>query len=778
GLDIIFELKENTNDHELGPIARSEAPLFWQLAGLVRHDSTIKPGRLFFELQMEIESKIPDLHIASLSMESAVYKVRGGPELLQRVYPDLRDKATGARICLGHSRYSTNTLPTVERTQPFSLLAHNGEINTIERLRNASRDLGIKSVPGGSDSQDLNRAVDGLIHKYNFDPLEAFAMVFPAVRSEVKHYKQELQDVYNFYRWFFPPSAQGPAAIIARHEDVCVGSVDALGLRPLWFGESDYNYYLSSEKGVVDLEDTATDPRPLAPGEKVAIVSVKGRRAEVLDYHAYQQQLVKLAGSRKGLMGQVKSLYQNVPDHKGEKFRIKDLLSRNKDYLSPGEMVTDNYLSALGWLKYDVDIRKKTATTGSAVIGSMGYQGPLACFNSEGLPNISEYFKENVAVVTNPAIDREREADHFTTGCILGNRPHAWADSTPSPVGLELCTPLLLGGCLDDKVCASALDELAEKYGTQTIDHVLNFFTGQGKDPRRVEMLEAVFDPEQGLGERLDELCLQAETALKKGAVLLVLDDSLTFSKNQVYIDPLLCLAFVGNYLEEKNLRRSCSLVVRSGAVRNLHDIMCLLGLGADAINPYMIWRMAREHSTETRSVEMVLRTTMDVLQKGMEKVMSTMGIHELCGYGRIFSTIGLSHELSEIFKCPNFCGSENVGLDFAMLEEIGAKRLTKARSQDSGLWKTPARNTRVGRIMRKAATGVTGFREMAQEIKVLEQENPVALRHALDFVPESGSMPVAMGDVDISAGKHSMPLIIPAMSFGSQGENSFRTYA
>ncbi|MFN2342871.1 MAG: hypothetical protein ABR542_05895, partial [Desulfonatronovibrio sp.] len=143
-----------------------------------------------------------------------------------------------------------------------------------------------------------------------------------------------------------------------------------------------------------------------------------------------------------------------------------------------------------------------------------------------------------------------------------------------------------------------------------------------------------------------------------------------------------------------------------------------------------------------------------------------------------IFSTIGLSHEVSEIFKCPNFCGSENVGLDFAMLEEIGAKRLTKARSQDSGLWKTPARNTRVGRIMRKAATGVTGFREMAQEIKVLEQENPVALRHALDFVPESGSMPVAMGDVDISAGKHSMPLIIPAMSFGSQGENSFRTYA
>ena len=778
GLEIILELKENSNDHELGPMARAQAPLFWQVCGLIQQKTKISPPELLFKVQMEIEAAMPEVHIASLSLHSVVYKLRGGPDLLQRVYPDLRNPAASSRICLGHSRYSTNTLPTVERTQPFSILAHNGEINTIERLRGASRNLGIEPVPGGSDSQDLNRTVEGLIHSYGFDPLEAFAMVFPAVHSELLHYPEDLQKVYDSYRWFYPPSAQGPAAIIARQGDVCIGSVDALGLRPLWIGESDYNYYLSSEKGVVDLEDTAADPRPLAPGEKIAILSMEGRRAVVFNYQAYQRQLVRLAQARKSLLKQVDYFYHDIPGHADRGFRLENLLAGSGKRLSPEELIKDNYLAALGWLKYDVDIRKKTATIGRAVIGSMGYQGPLACFNSDGLPNISEYLKEEVAVVTNPAIDREREADHFSTRSILGDRPHIRSRQSSRPVGLELRSPLLLGGCLDQEVCASSLGDLAREFGTQTIDDVLSFFTAQGRDRARVALLDAVFDPGTGLKQRLDEICIQAGLAVRQGAVLLVLDDSQTFTQGRVYIDPVLGIAFLNRYLEKEGLRRSCSVIVRSAAVRNLHDIMCLLGFGADAINPYLIWRMARQHSTEERPAMTVIRTTMDVLQKGMEKVMSTMGIHELCGYGRIFSGIGLSGELSSIFACPCFCGSSRTGLSFSGLEETAEKRLLKADSGEAELWKTPPRNTRVGRVMRRAATGAAGFREMAGELEALERENPVALRHALDFVfpPEDKSL--AMSEVDISAGRHSMPLVIPAMSFGSQGESSFRTYA
>ncbi|WP_233248473.1 glutamate synthase-related protein [Desulfonatronum sp. SC1] len=797
GLDIVLELRGRTNDDELGPMARVETPLFWQVAGLVRQDVRIDSGRLLFKVMVELEDLEPDLHVASLSQDSVVYKVRGGPDLLQRVYPELRDPATRSKICLGHSRYSTNTLPTVERTQPFSILAHNGEINTIERLRGASRNLGIEPVPGGSDSQDLNRAVEGLIHRYGLELTEAFAMVFPAVHSEVEHYPEDLRKVYQTYRWFFPPSAQGPAAVIARHGDVCIGSVDALGLRPLWFGESDYNYYLSSEKGVVDLEDTATDPVPLAPGEKMAILSLTGRRAVVFNYRAFQRQLVRLMQGRSGLRERIGTLYQTVPEQPEGAFGLENLLDDGRSRMSPGEMVRENVLAALGWHKYDVEMRKKTATIiGGALIGSMGYQGPLACLSPEGLPNISEFFKENVAVVTNPAIDREREADHFTTRCILGDRPEIDNRERSGAVGLELRTPLLLGGCLDGRVCGSALSQLAAEFGTQTMDSVLSFFSGQGRDPGRVAVLDAVFeaktdDPDSGPGSgpagngqgrlerRLTDLCLEARAAIDAGAVLLVLDDSRTFSDGLVYVDPGLALAVIGNYLEKHRLRRRCSLVVRSAAVRNLHDVMFLLGLGADAINPYMIWRMAREHATESRSAETVIRTTMDVLQKGMEKVMSTMGIHELCGYGRIFSSIGLAEDLAKIFKCANFCQSPDVGLSLSRLEKIAHVRLDRAlRETSAQLWSTPARNTKVGRVMRRAATGVAGFREMAQELAALEQESPVALRHVLGFTRPSKAVPLAMSEVDISIGGHAMPLVIPAMSFGSQGENSFRSYA
>lgn len=778
GLEIILELRGQTNDHELGPMAKAETPLFWQVAGVVGQDVRIEAGRLLFKVQMELEAMEPNLHIASLSQHSVVYKVRGGPDLLQRVYPELRDPAMRSRICLGHSRYSTNTLPTVERTQPFSILAHNGEINTIERLRSASRVLGIEPVPGGSDSQDLNRCLEGLINLHGLDPLEAFAMVFPAVHSEVEYYPAELRQVYDLYRWFFPPSAQGPAAIIARHQDVCIGSVDALGLRPLWFGESDSEYYLSSEKGVVDLEDTASDPIPLAPGEKIALLAVPGRPAVLFNYRALQRQLVRLMHNRPAF-SKIGTLYKDIPGHRGGRVGLEDYLADAGERLSTADMTRENILAAFGWQHYDEQMRKKTATVGGAVIGSMGYQGPLACLNAEGLPNIAEYFKENVAVVTNPAIDREREADHFTTRTILGDRPDLAGGQTLGAVGLELRTPLLLGGCLDKEVCSSALSALAAEFGTQTLDEVLTFFTAQGRDPKRVAVLDTTFVLDQSLEDRLAELAALASTALEQGAVILILDDARSFSGGRVYIDPGLALAYLGNVLEERRLRRRCSLVVRSAAVRNLHDVMFLLGLGAEAINPYMIWRMARVHATPARPAETVIRTTMDVLQKGMEKVMSTMGIHELCGYGRIFASIGLADDLAAIFKCPNFCGSGSAGLSLTRVEEMARLRLAKATSSlKAKLWNAPPRNTKVGRILRRAATGGTGFREMAQELAELERENPVALRHILGFVRPTEAVPLAMDEVDISIGSHAMPLLISAMSFGSQGENSFRTYA
>ena len=778
GCELLVEVVGDTRDDELGPMARAEAPLFWQVAGLVPvKEGGKSPEKRLFHIQLQLERAEADLHIASLSRSSVAYKVRGLADLLPRVYPELRQRTARSRITIGHSRYSTNTLPTVERSQPFSILAHNGEINTIERLRTAGRVLEIEPVPGGSDSQDLNRILEGLVNLHGFDPMEAFAMVFPAVHTEVDAYPEDLRRAYGFFRWFFPPSAQGPAAVIARSDQTVMGSVDALGLRPLWFGESDYDYYLSSEKGVVDIEATASDPKPLAPGEKIAILSIPGRRAVVFDYTAFQRRLTGLMREREGVLASVDSLYGAVPDAGGKPTATLESLLKGQR-VPTTELTRTKYLAALGWCQYDVDIRKKTATEGRPPIGSMGYQGPLACLNAEAMPNISEYFKENVAVVTNPAIDREREADHFSTRAILGDRPDAKGKTRA--MGLELKTPLLLGGCLDAEVCGSELSKLARAFGTQTLDDVLGFFTMGGRDASRVAILDASFEPGPGaLRKRLEALAEEGAEAVRTGATLVVLDDSRSFADGRCYVDPCLAVAWLERDFAARRIRRRCSLVVRSAAIRNLHDVMLLLGLGADALNPYMIWRMAREHATEARPAEKVIRTTMNVLQTGMEKVMSTMGIHELCGYGRIFASIGLADDLAEVFGCANFCPAQGVGLSFAALEERAALRVARAEADEDGkLWREPNRNVRVGKVLRRAATGEAGFREMADSLRELEKDAPVALRHLLGFRRPDGAAAPSMNEVDLSVGGHAMPLVIPAMSFGSQGENSFRTYA
>ena len=162
--------------------ARASEPLLWQVA-LRCPEAKTAPGRLF-SLQLALEEEFP-LHVASLSTDVAAYKVHGAPEILPRYYPELKRREFLSGVTIGHSRYSTNTLPTVLRAQPFSLLGHNGEINTIARLREEARMLGIDLPYGGSDSQDLNRTLEGLICRYGFTLFEAMELVFPPVFSAV-----------------------------------------------------------------------------------------------------------------------------------------------------------------------------------------------------------------------------------------------------------------------------------------------------------------------------------------------------------------------------------------------------------------------------------------------------------------------------------------------------------------------------------------------------------------------------------------------------------------
>jgi len=599
------------------------------------------------------------------------------------------------------------------------------------------------------------------------------AMVFPAVHSEVEKYPEELRRLYDFYRWFFPCSAQGPAAVVARHRNLCLGRVDALGLRPLWFGESDYSYFLSSEKGVVDLEHMRNDPRPLAPGEMIAISASRGMRAEVFEYGDCQKRLVKRMAVRRRTMSCLDRL------HKGQE-AVADANALTRPGSETPSAPSTNQLAAFGWKHYDFTIRQKVSHSGREVIGSMGHTGPLAAFVPESLPNIADYVKENVAVVTNPAIDREREAEHFSTRVILGSRPDIAGERSEPPFGLQLDTPLLLDrGTFPEALDYDVLRQAANETGTLLFADILAFFTGNGRDAGRVCELDATFSLDGAIADRLEALCAEAKKAIADGAVLLVLDDSRSFRGNRVYIDAALVVARLNDALIANGLRREVSIAVRSAAIRNLHDIMFLLGLGADALAPYMLWQVSCSFTDEKHSVLQILRNNLSVLRKGVEKVMSTMGIHELGGYGRIFSSIGLSRELAEVLHLPNFCEAEGLGLTFTLLEKLAADRLQRASAaEEQAIYRDPARNPRVGKVLRSVAVGKKGYLEMAGELEHLAEELPTGVRHLLRPKKAAEAKRLNMGEVDITIGHHAMPLVIAAMSFGSQGENSFRAYA
>ncbi|GAA3331620.1 hypothetical protein GCM10020331_088950 [Ectobacillus funiculus] len=183
------------------------------------------------------------VHVASLSPHHVVYKVMGAGDTLINYYADLTNPLIASTMTLGHNRYSTNTLSNFFRVQPFSVLGHNGEINTIAKLRDQAEMLNVPLTNGGSDSQDLNRTIDTLISRYDYSLFEAVDLLFPPIINEIKLYQEKAaRFIYVYARRMGGIFAQGPAGIISRYKDEAVFSVDSLGLRPLWKVETETAY--------------------------------------------------------------------------------------------------------------------------------------------------------------------------------------------------------------------------------------------------------------------------------------------------------------------------------------------------------------------------------------------------------------------------------------------------------------------------------------------------------------------------------------------------------
>ncbi|MDX1992451.1 MAG: glutamate synthase-related protein, partial [bacterium] len=443
--------------------------------------------------------------------------------------------------------------------------------------------------------------------------------------------------------------------------------------------------------------------------------------------------------------------------------------------------ITIKSMAALGWERYHTEIIDAMAQTKKELVGSLGWDGPLAALSKTRV-NVADYFKEVVAVVTNPAIDLERERAQFSTRMVLGMRPLVGQVATPDEPCIELETPFLVGGH-PDLGSLSELREVAAKHGTMTLEDLLDHFG------TRAVLLSMSAALDETIEQAVERLQSEAVNAVLDGARLLVLDDTDVFDGQRLWIDPNLLTAAVDRALRqaddgEISLRRFVGIVVRSGALRDMHDLALCVSMGANGVLPYAMYAVALgiapRPSKDVLSSEQIiarLGSAVAAMTTGIQKITSTIGCHELRGYGHSFGGVGLAKSVSAIFGMPNYFGSEGRGLTWSQLKAEAEERAAELRGEKKNKLENPDRfYPKMWKKAEDVAHGEMTLEEYTQVLLNLEETQPVSIRHILGLKPSSKEVNPA--DVDLTTGEHDLPVLIGAMSFGSQGELAYKAYA
>ena len=578
------------------------------------------------------KSDIPtreDFYIVSLSTKNIVYKGMLSSLQLRNYFPDLTNSYFTSGLALVHSRFSTNTFPTWGLAQPFRLLAHNGEINTIRGNRGwmearesvlSSPALGdIREIrpivqQGMSDSASLDNVLEFLIMSGLSLP-HAMAMLVPESFNEKNPISEDLKAFYEYHSILMEPW-DGPAALLFSDGRYAGGMLDRNGLRPARYLITQGGMMVvASEVGVMDFEPgDIKEKGRLQPGKILLIDTEKG---EIYYDGELKKQLAEAKPYRTWLAG--------------NRIELDELKSGRK--VSHSVENYDSMLRIFGYSKEDVErLIVPMCTTGAEPINSMGNDTPLAVL-SDKPQLLYNYFRQQFAQVTNPPIDPIREELVMSLTEYIG------------AVGMNILTP-------SENHCKMV--RLNHPILNNAQLDILCNIRYKGFKTVKLPLLFEVAKGCRGLQEALATLCKQAEESVNEGVNYIVLSDR-DVDAAHAAIPSLLAVSAVHHHLISVGKRVQTALIVESGEIREVMHAALLLGFGASALNPYMAFAVIDKLVNE-KEIQLDYATAekkyIKSVCKGLFKIMSKMGISTIRSYrgAKIFEAVGLSEELSNAY--------------------------------------------------------------------------------------------------------------------------------
>lgn len=762
GLSLIAVRDVPTNNESLGVVAREAEPVIKQIF-IADEKTTDDLDPKLYILRRRIEKKIAAspiqdkemFYIVSLSSKILVYKGMLSSLQLRYYYPDLMNPHFTTGMALVHSRFSTNTFPTWSLAQPFRMLGHNGEINTIQgnRMWMEAREcvlhpeaLGGADVtpivqPGMSDSASLDNVLEFFVMGGMSLP-HALAMLVPESYNDKNPISPELKAFYEFHS-ILMEAWDGPATLLFSDGRYAGGMLDRNGLRPArWLITNNDTMVVASEMGVLAFDPSEVKEKGrLRPGKMLMVDMEKG---EI--YHDAE-----------------------LKEKLASEFPYRDWLSKNRiilDQITTGRKVeekVDDFARQLHAFNYHREEVEKILTPmvadGKEPVNSMGCDTPLAVLSKE--PQLLyNYFRQHFAQVTNPPIDPLREELVMSLDSYIGAIDMNLMDPNP-----ELCKMVLLKRPI---------------ITNQELDLLCNL-RYKGFNTRKLAMTFTVADGAKGLEDGVERLCLEAEKAVDEGCNYIVLSDR-GVDKDNAPIPALLATSAVHHHLIDRKKRLQTALIIETGDAREVMHFALLSGYGASAINPYLAFAVIND-LVEKKEIQLDFHTAqknyIKAIDKGLLKVMSKMGISTITSYkgAQLFEAIGVSDDM--IRKYFGHTISKISGIDIEDLskdilkshfeaysnefdEELPLRHLGQysfRKDGESHAWTPEAIATL------QLATRLGSYKKFKEFTSIVDNKpEPIFIRDFLEFKKQS---PIPVEEVE-SEEAIMKRFVTGAMSFGS----------